>query len=107
MKKEMQEKIERLQLIEQGMQSFLAQKQQFQVQLAEIESALSEIEGKDSAYKIVGNIMVMAKREEIEKDLNEKKEMLELRLNAIEKQENATQDKAKKLQEEVLKGMEK
>ena len=57
--KEAEKKISQLQMLEQGMQSLLMQKQQFQLQQVEIESALKELENVDEAYKIVGNIMVL------------------------------------------------
>ena len=100
-----QEKIQQLQMIEQGMQNFLMQKQQFQQQLVEVDSALSELEKTDSAYKIVGNIMVGADKEELKKDLQKKKEMIELRIKTVEKQESQMKDKAESMQSEVMEGL--
>jgi prefoldin beta subunit len=102
-----EQKISQLQMFEQGLQSFLQQKQQFQSQMMEIESALEELTGAKEAYKIVGNIMVRTDGDELQKDLSSKKEMLEIRIKAIEKQETQLKDKAKKLQEEVLLQMKK
>ena len=95
MTKEVQEKIQQLQLIEQNMQNFLQQKQQFQAQLAEIDSALGELKTAKDAYRIVGNIMVAKSKEDIEKDLNQKKEMVTLRITTMEKQEEHLKKKAK------------
>jgi len=103
--KEVQEKINELQLIEQNMQSFLLQKQNFQTQLLEVESALKELETTKEAYKIVGNIMVSAKKDELKKDLESKKEMFDLRIKSFEKQEQKLKEKASKLQEEVMSQM--
>ncbi|MDP7116202.1 MAG: prefoldin subunit beta [Candidatus Woesearchaeota archaeon] len=100
-------KIQKLQLLEQNAQQLLAQRQQFQNQLIEVESALTEIKKTNSAYKIIGNIMVAASKDDLTKDLNEKKEMMEIRVKTFEKQENDIKVKAKNLQEEVLKEMEK
>ncbi|MBS3132063.1 prefoldin subunit beta [Candidatus Woesearchaeota archaeon] len=100
--KEAEEKVSQLQLYEQSLQNLLSQKQQFQMRLAEIESALKELEKTDSAYKIVGNIMVSSDKAELKKDLESKKEMSELRVKALEKQETQIKQKAEKLQEEVL-----
>ena len=98
---EVEQKIAQLQLYEQSLQNILAQKQQFQSQLVEIESALKELEATKEAYRIIGNIMVASKKEELKKDLESKKEMLNLRIKTIEKQEDHIRGKAKKLQEEV------
>ncbi|MDO8740620.1 MAG: prefoldin subunit beta [Candidatus Woesearchaeota archaeon] len=102
MEKKTQEKIQTLQLLEQNLQNFLMQKQQFQSQLVEIESALSELGKAKEAYKIVGNIMVSSDKDALEKELKEKQETFEIRIRSIEKQENSIKDRAKKLQEEVL-----
>ena len=74
--KETEQKISQLQMFEQSLQNFLGQKQQFQIQLVEIESALNELENTDKAYKIVGNIMVETDKNELKADLQSKKEML-------------------------------
>lgn len=105
--KEAQEKIAELQLLEQSMQSFLIQRQNFQAHLAEIESALKEIEKSKDAYKIIGNTMIKAEKKDLKKDLTQKKEMFDLRIKSIEKQEEKLKEKASKLQEEVMKQMSK
>lgn len=100
--KETEQKIGQLQMLEQNMQASLMQKQQFQTQLIEIESALSELKNTNRAYKIVGNIMLDSKKEDLVADLSQKKEMFELRTKSLEKQEEQFKAKAKKLQEELL-----
>jgi len=105
--KETQESISRLQVMEQNLQSLGMQKQQFSTQMFEIESALKELDKTDTAYKIVGNIMVNANKDELKKELSQKKEIVELRLKNLEKQENQIRDEAKSLQEEVMEKMKK
>lgn len=101
--KETEQKISQLQMFEQSLQSFLGQKQQFQVQLVEADSALNELDNTEKAYKIVGNIMVEADKNELKADLQSKKEMLELRIKTMEKQESQVRERASKLQSEILK----
>lgn len=103
MDKETEKKIGHLQLIEQNLQGILVQKQQFQTQLIEIESALKELENTKEAFKIVGNIMVSSSKEDLLKDLKEKKETLELRIKTIEKQEKSLREKAGGMQSEIVK----
>jgi prefoldin beta subunit len=105
--KETQEKINELQVAEQALQSYLQQRQNFQTQEIEIESALKELENTDTAYKIVGNIMVKSSKEELKKDLESKKEMVSIRLKNIEKQEKNIKDKAQKIQAEILQNINK
>jgi prefoldin beta subunit len=102
-----QEKINELQMAEQAMQSYLQQKQTFQAQQLEIESALKELGDSDEAYKIVGNIMVKSSSTDLKKELESKKELVSVRLKAIEKQENSLKEKTQKLQEDILKNMTK
>jgi len=105
--KNTEEKMQQLQMIEQNMQQTLSQKQQFQMQLMEIDSALKEIKDTEKAYKIVGNIMVSSSKEDLEKDLTSKKEMTEIRVKTFEKQENSLKEKAEGLRKEVMTEMEK
>lgn len=100
--KESEEKIAQLQLLEQNMQTFLAQRQQFQMQLSELDSALENIKGSNKTYKIIANIMIDADKDSLEKELKQKKEIVELRIKNLEKQEEKIREKSEKLQKEVL-----
>ena len=100
--KEVQEKINQLQIIEQSLRTYLSQKQNFQAQLKEVDTAITELDKTKTAYKITGGIMVLSEKKDLIKDLKQKKELLSLRLETIEKQEGKIGKKAKELQEEVL-----
>lgn len=99
----MKEKVAQLQLMEHNLQSIAMQKQNFQAQLLEIENASKEIKNSKEVYKILGTIMIKSNQESIEKDLKSKKDMLNLRIKNIEKQESQLKERAKSLQEEVMK----
>lgn len=106
--KDMQDKIQELQILEQNLQALLMQKQAFQLELNETENALQEVsKTKDSVYKITGQIMIKAGKEEVEKELKEKTQILSLRLKTIEKQESNFKEKLERLREEFTKEMEK
>jgi len=108
MNKETEEKIGQLQLMEQNLQNFIMQKQKFQTQLFEIENALKELEGtKDKAYKIVGTVMIASKREDLIKELKEKKSVIELRIKTIEKQEKTIKDKSSQMQADIMSKLQK
>lgn len=96
------EKLKQLQLVEQNLQISLQQKQQFQAQLLEVETAIKEIAKTDDAFKIIGNIMVHSPNDVLKKELDQKKEIFDLRIQTIEKQEGALKEKFNKLQSEVL-----
>jgi len=108
MKEETQNKINELQLMEQNLQNILMQKNMFQSQFLEVENALKEIKNaKDKIYKIVGPVMIEEKKEKIKKDLDSKKEMVELRLKSIEKQEKQLKEKYSELQSGIMKELNK
>lgn len=107
MSKETQEKIGQIQLLEQNMHNLSIQKQNYQSQLLEVESALKEIGNSKSTYKIIGSIMVSADNAKLKKDLESTKELLDVRLSTIEKQESKLKEQATRLQSEILKEIKK
>ncbi len=96
------ESIQRLQMMEQNAQTIAVQRQQFQAQLFEVEGALKELENAPAAFKIVGGIMIGASKDDVKTDLAGKKELLEVRVQSLEKQEVQIQEKLKQLQKQVL-----
>jgi prefoldin beta subunit len=105
MGKETEAGIAQLQMIEQNMQQISMQKQQFNMQLLEVESALKELKETDKCYKIIGSLMIAGNKDEILKELSEKKEMLEIRVKSVEKQEASITSKATELRAKILKEM--
>jgi len=105
--KKAQEQINQLQLLEQNMQQAAAQKQQLQTQLFEVETAQKELKETSQAYKIIGSIMVASNKDALRQELNTKKEMLDLRISTLEKQEKNLKEKAKTIQEKVFSSLKK
>lgn len=102
-----QKEIQELQILEQNLQNILMQKQAFQSQLLESENALEEInKSKDKVYKIVGATVIESKKEILTSELDERINLLNLRIKSIEKQEKQLKEKLEKLQKEVLKNLE-
>ena len=52
-------------------------------QLNEINETLKEIKDVDYAYSLVSTIMVKKSKKEIEEELNDKKEMIEIKLKSM------------------------
>ena|SRR3989344_3314431 len=97
------DKIQELQILEQTMHNILLQKQAFQMELSETQSALNEVRGsKDDVYKIIGQMMVKSDKKNIIEELSNKEKIIELRLSSIEKQENSLMEKIEKLREEAI-----
>ena len=105
MNSDIQAKVSQLSMIEQNLQQYAMQKQQFQAQLLEVESASKELVDAKEHYKIIGNIMVLKKKEDLVKELNEKKEILNVRVDSFEKQEAKLKERAEKLQSELMQEM--
>ncbi len=105
MDKETQEKVNKLQMMEQNLQGLLAQRQQFSSQLAEIESALKELETTEPVYKLVGNILVKTDPEKLKQEMAQKKEICELRIKSLEKQETQIRERSSSLKEDVMKSI--
>jgi len=101
--KDVAEKIQELQIIEQSLQAMIMQKQSLQMELSEISEALDELEeAKGDVYKIIGQIMVKSKKEDLKKDLGSRKDIIELKLRNFEKQEKSLKERLTKLRDEVM-----
>ena len=101
-------KIQEMQFLEQNYQNLLMQKQAFQMELSETQAALKEIEkSSDEVFKIIGQLMIKTDKKKIKEELENKDKVLSLRVKTIEKQEISIREQLDKLQQEVMKGMEK
>lgn len=101
---ETSKKIQELQVLEHNLQSFLMQKQTIQIEANEINTALDELKkSSDEVYRIVGNIMLKSDKNSLSDELKEKKKLVEMRINSIEKQEKLVSSKIEELREEINK----
>ena len=101
-------KIQEMQILEQNLQNILMQKQAFQMELSETESALIEInKSGDEVFKIIGQLMIKSDKSKILEELSDKEKILNLRLNSLEKQENSISKKLSEFRDEVMKEMGK
>jgi len=104
----MQQRILRLQQLQQTLSVLLGERQRLDAELAEINNALSELVkvGDDAkVFKNVGPVLVEAKREGLKNELTERKELNETRLRILEKQEKRTRDQLDSLQKELQKSL--
>jgi prefoldin beta subunit len=99
-----QQKIQEMQILEQKLQNSMLQKQAFQIELAETDSALSELEKSgDEVFRIIGQLMIKAEKSKIREELSDKKKILELRIKSFEKQENSFAQQLEKIRDEITK----
>ena len=81
------------------------QKQNFQGQFLELENALHESEKSEEVYKIVGQIIVKSDKNNLVKELKEKRDLIDKKVKEIEKQEEKLREDILPLQEEVMKSL--
>ena len=92
--------------LEKQLEVLLIQKHQLQIQVNETKHALGELKkAKGEVYRNVGSIILHTTKEEAEKDLKEKQDLIEMKLDAISKQEeklrSTVMETQKKLQERM------
>ncbi len=103
-----QERLLRLQQLQQTLQSILAQKQQVEMEKTEVEQTIAELQKtSDEAviYKAIGSLLVKAERPKVTEDLVERKELLDTRSTVLARQEERMRSQIKeaqtKLQEDL------
>ncbi|MDA4136969.1 MAG: prefoldin subunit beta [Thaumarchaeota archaeon] len=106
----LREQLTRLDSLQQNLQSVTMQKQQIEAELAEAEKTLEELvkvaEG-EQIYKYVGSLLVKVSKEEITKELEEKKDISNTRNLVLNKQQGRLKDNIKELQvkiDDMIKG---
>jgi prefoldin beta subunit len=103
---QVQERIQRLQQLQNTMQQLLAQRQRIEMEVAESDKALEvlkEVPGEAKVYKSVGAVLVEKERDKVVKELEERKEFLDMRAKVLQKQEDKTKEKLTGLQETLQK----
>lgn len=98
------EQLERYEQLQQNLQAFLIQKQQIELEVVEIDKALSELEkavDDSKVYKSAGTIMVSSSKKDAIKDLTESKELANSKLTLLDKQENRIKENLKEVQKKL------
>ncbi len=103
-----QERLLRLQQLQETLRTVLAQKQQLDIELLEINRALSELEKTpDEAviYKSIGSLLIKTDKAKVTNELNERKELANMRISVLTKQEERLRSQIKELQEKLQKDL--
>ena len=96
-----QERLLRLQQLQQTLQATLAQKQQIELELNETDSALEEMQkttDETPIYKSIGSLLIKTEKTKITTELTERKELLNTRITVLSKQEERLRIQLKDLQ---------
>ena len=100
----LREQVSRLQQLQQNLQAIMMQKQQVELEIVETDRALEEIKkigGDDVVYKSAGPLLIKAKREDVIKELEEKKELSNTRVMVLAKQETRVKDNLKEVENKI------
>lgn len=95
--------LQEIQLLENAIQNIFMQKQAFQMELNETQSASKELEKSgDDVFKIIGQLMVKTNKLKIKEELSSKEKFLDIKLKNFEKQEQSLMEKLNILRGEFL-----
>jgi prefoldin beta subunit len=98
---QVQERLLRLNQLQQTLQSVLTQKQQVDMEKTEVEQTVTELEKTaDDAviYKAAGSLLIKAEKAAVTADLNEKKDTLDTRSTVLARQEERLRSQLKEAQ---------
>ncbi len=101
---QVQERLLRLQQLQQTLQTILQQKQQVEMETAEIDQTLEELKKTaDEAviYKAAGSLLVKADKTKVTTDLTERKDLLATRTTVMARQEERLRSQLKEVQEKL------
>jgi prefoldin beta subunit len=101
---QIQQRLLRLQQLQQTLQGVMSQKQQLELQLTEVEQAVSELEKLNETavvYKSIGALLVKAEKDKVTTELTERKELVKMRVDVLAKQEERLRTQVKDLQEKL------
>lgn len=88
------------------LQNVLLRKQQYEAELKEVEKAIAEIEKLPedaNIFKSVGNFLVQQKKDVALQELKDRKELLELHVKTLSRQESMLREQLEKLRDEINK----
>jgi prefoldin beta subunit len=101
----LREQLSRLQQLQQNLQAIMMQKQQVELEIVETDRALEELkklEGdNNSIYKGAGPLLIKARKEDVLKELEEKKELSNTRVTVLGKQETRVKDNLKEVENKI------
>jgi prefoldin beta subunit len=101
----LREQLSRLQQLQQNLQAIMMQKQQVELEIVETDRALEELkklEGENnSIYKGAGPLLIKARKEDVLKELEEKKELSNTRVTVLGKQETRVKDNLKEVENKI------
>jgi prefoldin beta subunit len=100
----LKEQLSRLQQLQQNLQAIMMQKQQVELEIVETDRALEELKKigtDDIVYKSAGPLLIKSKKEDLLKELGEKKELSNTRAMVLAKQETRVKENLKEVENKI------
>jgi len=100
----LKEQLSRLQQLQQNLQAIMMQKQQVEIEIVETDRALEELKKigtQDPVYKSAGPILIKSQKEDLIRELGEKKELSNTRVMVLAKQETRVKDNLKEVENKI------
>lgn len=100
----LREQVARLNQLQQNLQAILMQKQQVEIEMVELDKALEELKkaaADDTVYKSAGSVLIRANKDDVIKELEEKKELANTRIMVLSKQEARLKENLKEAQGKI------
>ncbi len=104
----LQEELARYDQLQQTLQAILAQKQQIDLEIAELDRAIEELQKHPDdveVYKVAGSIMVRSNKQDLIKELQEKKELANTRRTVLSKQEEKVRQSLQEVQNKLTQAL--
>jgi prefoldin beta subunit len=98
---QIQERLLRMQQLQQTLQSIMSQKQQVDMEQSEIDQTITELtKTADDAviYKAVGSLLIKSEKPKVNEELVERKELLTTRTTVLARQEERVRSQLKEVQ---------
>ncbi|HET6730535.1 MAG TPA: prefoldin subunit beta [Nitrososphaeraceae archaeon] len=100
----LKEQVSRFQQLQQNLQAIMMQKQQVELESVEIDRALEDLKKvapDDTVYKSAGPLLIKGNKDDLIKELEEKKELAKTRLMVLSKQESRVKDNLKEVENKI------
>jgi prefoldin beta subunit len=99
-----QSKIQELQMMEQSFQQLAMQKNAFNMEASETEHVINEVEKSEGEIMriVSGQVAIKSTKEKVLEEMNKKKELIDIRMKDMEKQEGEFNKRVESLREEIM-----
>lgn len=104
----LQEQLMKLQQSQQNLQSIMTQKQHLEIEKAETQKALEELNkvaDGDAVFKQAGTVLIKSKKQELIAELTERAELSKTRVTVLEKQETRLKETLKEQEAKITEMM--